>query len=164
MCMENESENFEQLRRLLALKKHELPPPGYFNRFSGQVIGRLQAERAADSDVFSKLNTEAPWLARLWQGLAGRPAFAGAFGAAICAVLLGGIFLAEKPAAPSPFASSVQPESPFLAASPVNASPSLNQPLLAATNTSGAPIPNLFEMFQPYPGQEQTVAAPAPGN
>lgn len=164
MRMENESENFEQLRRLLALKKHELPPPGYFNRFSGQVIERLQAERNAD--VLSKLNTEAPWLARLWQTLAGKPAFAGMFGAAVCAILLGGIFLAEKPAETSSFADAVQhpAESPFMAASPVNTGANLNQPLLTSTNPAGGSVPNLFEMFQPYPGQAQTVSAPASGN
>ncbi len=34
----NESEhNFQDLKRLLKLKRHEVPPPGYFNNFSSMT-------------------------------------------------------------------------------------------------------------------------------
>jgi len=43
----NENENnFESLRRLLAHKRHETPPPGYFNSFSGQIIACIRAGEA----------------------------------------------------------------------------------------------------------------------
>ncbi len=61
-------EDFTDLRRMLALKRHEIPPPGYFNGFSAKVIARIEA---------AELVAPLPWwrafLAPLnWQrGLAG---------------------------------------------------------------------------------------------
>jgi hypothetical protein len=46
----NETEqNFEELKKLLTIKRHEVPPPGYFNHFSGQVISRIRAGEAGGS-------------------------------------------------------------------------------------------------------------------
>jgi len=81
--MNPDSHNFEQLRKLLALKRHEQPPPGYFNRFSGQVISRIKAgEKAGDG---------LDWLGRLWSVLETKPMLTGAFGAAVCALVISGI-------------------------------------------------------------------------
>jgi len=84
--MNPESENFESLRRALALKRHEVPPPGYFNQFSASVISRIEAgERSVKSPgAFA-------WLQNLWQTLERKPAFAGAFGVAVCGLLVTGI-------------------------------------------------------------------------
>lgn len=154
MRMENESENFDQLRKLLALKRHEQPPPGYFHKLPGEVISKLRAERQAKADPIARLNYEAPWLMRLWQKLEANPVFAGAFGAGACALLLAGIFFTEKPAAPSTLADSANlPQSaPFVAAVPAdpNLNRGLTQPiLLAGTNATGGPGPNLFDLYQP---------------
>ena len=85
--MNPESENFEQLRRLLALKRHEQPPPRYFSNFSSQVIDRIRADGAAQR----RPATEGTWWERLWTMLEAKPLFAGAFGAGVCAVLVSGI-------------------------------------------------------------------------
>jgi len=78
----NENENnFESLRRLLAHKRHETPPPGYFNSFSGQIIARIRAgeARAARTDSSSEIS----WFLKLLQAFELKPAFAGAFASAL---------------------------------------------------------------------------------
>jgi hypothetical protein len=146
MRMENENENFDQLRKLLALKKHEQPPPGYFNKLPGEVISRLRAERRSSSDPLAKLGTEAPWLVNFWQKLQGRPAFAGAFGVAVCALLLAGIFFMEKPARPD---DSSRPSK----ASPLNLAggAELGQPAPGGlpSDTNMPPVPSLFDLYTP---------------
>jgi hypothetical protein len=92
MSMYPDPESFDQLRRLLALKRHEEPPPGYFHKFSGQVIARIRAgERPAPG--FSRLFLDAPWLQRLWAALEARPVLAGSMGVGCCALLLASVVL-----------------------------------------------------------------------
>lgn len=95
----NENENdFESLRRLLAFKNRETPPPGYFNNFSRQVVARIRAGEAnAPSSASERLFSEAPWLLKLLQAIEFKPAFAGTFAAALCLVLVFGIVYAERP-------------------------------------------------------------------
>lgn len=95
--MENENENFDQLTKLLSLKKHEQPPPGYFNKLPSNVISRIRAEKAVDFSPVAKLRSEAPWLLRFWEALDTKPLFAGAVGAAACALVLVGVYHAESP-------------------------------------------------------------------
>ena len=90
MSMGPERENFEQLRKLLALKRHEQPPPRYFNDFSLQVIARIRAGEGQRS-----FHAYA-WIQRFWAALDTRPALAGAFGAAVCALLIGGVIYSES--------------------------------------------------------------------
>lgn len=45
--MSEPSEDFSELRRVLAWKRHETPPPGYFNHFSAKIIARIEAEQFA---------------------------------------------------------------------------------------------------------------------
>src|SRR6185369_4369394 len=89
--MNPDSENFEQLRRLLALKRHEVPPPGYFNNFSSKIIARIEAGEHAETAVL-----DGSWLQRLWMLLEGKPAVFGAFGAAVCGLLVAGVLNAER--------------------------------------------------------------------
>ncbi len=97
MSMSPEQENFEDVRRLLALKRHEQPPPGYFNDFSRQVIARIRAEEAAaDASLLHRWLGRAPWLRGLWAGFEAKPILAGAFGVGVCGLLVFGLASSER--------------------------------------------------------------------
>jgi hypothetical protein len=94
--MSRDNEDFGSLRRLLALKRHEQPPPGYFEGFSVQVITRIKSGERVDESVLARLFWEAPWLQRLWGALEAKPIMAGAFGAAACGLLVFGVIYSER--------------------------------------------------------------------
>ena len=94
----NETESdFEQLRKLLAAKKHETPPPGYFNHFSSGVISQIrinESSKRADG-LLGTLFSEAPWLLRIVRVFEAKPAYAGVFASALCLLLVAGIVYTE---------------------------------------------------------------------
>ena len=97
MSMSRDTENFEPLCRLLKLKRHEQPPPGYFNRFSGDVIARIKlGDGARESDFFERMVWDSPWLHRIFSAFEAKPLVAGAFGVAMCALLISGVVYSEK--------------------------------------------------------------------
>jgi hypothetical protein len=112
--MNENKNNFESLRRLLALKRHETPPPGYFEKFSREVAVRIRAgEVGGMADAFERL----PWLFRLLSAFETKPAFAGGFACALCLLLLFGIVYAERPdAAPLTLPQTTGITSPLYAA------------------------------------------------
>jgi hypothetical protein len=83
--MNSNPEDFKDLRRLLALKRHEQPPPGYFNRLSLTVAARIEAAEATQ---------ESPWWRTLFQELQPRPILVCAYGLLVCGGLLAGLGLA----------------------------------------------------------------------
>ena len=113
MSMYPDSQNFEQLRRLLALKRHEQPPPGYFNSFSAQVIARIKAgERGEDTSSLWQLFWEGNWLQKVWSAMESKPALAGAFGVMVCGLLLSGVIYSGTTTNPTKFADNVLPVQP----------------------------------------------------
>jgi hypothetical protein len=157
----NENENnFESLRRLLAFKNRETPPPGYFNDFSRQVVARIRAGETSESSV--------AWFSRLIQAFEFKPAFAGAFASALCLVLVFGIVYAERPdAAPQPLlTSSTQVSSPLAMASPTDFIPPTGSSGLIASNNSVLNLGSVASLFnQPNQNQlAQQVSFTVPGN
>jgi len=84
--MTPESENFEELRRLLALKRHEQPPPGYFTDFSAKVVARIEAAQEA---------AQLPWWRRAFLGLDAKPAMVCACSLAISGLVVLGLSVAS---------------------------------------------------------------------
>ncbi len=80
--MKPDSDNFEGLQRLLALKRYEQPPPGYFNSFADRVLHRIDS--GEDLETLS-------WWRHLTAGFALRPALAGAFGLAVAGIYFFGL-------------------------------------------------------------------------
>ena len=157
---ENES-NFEPLRRLLALKQHEMPPPGYFDGFSRRVIARIRAGEAETSASLSeRLSDQVPWLLRFLRVFEGKPVFAGAYASALCLLLIAGVILAERPEPTSEASFEPMPQTAsLLAPTTLAALPqqSVNQMLIADSSTN--PVFN-FQSTTYSPGQIPFGAQP----
>jgi hypothetical protein len=82
--MSQSPEEFEDVRRLLSLKRHEIPPPGYFERFSGQVMARIDREEALAAQ---------PWWSSLLASLGWQRLLAAANLAALAGVGIIGVTL-----------------------------------------------------------------------
>jgi hypothetical protein len=153
----NENENnFESLRRLLALKRHETPPPGYFENFSGEVMARI---RAGDAGQTESASGQLPWLFRLLTAFEAKPAFAGAFASALCLLLVLGIVYAERPdvVAQQPLLQTAEASSPLVMATPVNLSSlPVEQPALIPISSTN-PVFSSQPAGSWFASQEATV-------
>src|SRR5439155_23029016 len=94
--MNSESNEFVQIRRILALKRHEAPPPRYFNGFSSRVTARLTRE---------------PERVTWWQRLLNsfdlqplQPALMCGVGIVVCGLLSFGVISAMQIMGPTPAA------------------------------------------------------------
>ena len=166
MSMSPDQEDFQDLRQLLTLKRHEQPPPGYFSRFSSQVIARIQAGEGAEAGfIAQRFGWEANWFQQWWSGLEAKPVFAGALGLAICGLLISGIVYSDRG---EPIPAAVLVSSPRATEQPVQmadglANPLMNRPTEADLSSMGGvgsgQLPSLFKDLQrPQP---QLVGFPA---
>jgi len=104
-------ENFDQLRRLLALKRYEAPPPGYFHNFSGKVMARIEAAEMALAPA---------WWQKLGLDFNFKPAMICGLGVVVCGLLSAGVLAsfvtADEPVAGmglEPMAGFAAEASPF---------------------------------------------------
>jgi hypothetical protein len=96
--METRSDDFNELRKLLALKRHEQPFPRYFNEFSGRVIDRLRTP---------ELLPEPTWWERLGFAFDLRPALVCVMGVMVSSLFFFGAMTAVPTEAP--VTAGVQP-------------------------------------------------------
>ncbi len=99
--MSLDQDNFQALRRLLALKRHEQPPPGFFDAFARRVISRLEADELVEEAAGVNPGFwEVPWLQRFLATFDRSSALAGTFGLAVCGLLLAGLICSVAPQQP----------------------------------------------------------------
>ena len=79
--MNSQSDNFEQIRKLLSLKKYEQPPPGYFEHLSARIINRIESADAGRTTLWERLGF----------AFGSKPAFVCALGVVICGLFCIGI-------------------------------------------------------------------------
>jgi hypothetical protein len=151
-------DNFDDLRRLLALKRHEQPPPGYFQSFSAKVVARIEAAETAAAAM--------PWWKRWLAGIEAGPAMAFSMAVVVGGALLAGLSLAPEQgssAALSPASEpllAVKPSSsllalPELASLPEVASNAIAHPITTASD--GYAPASLFEIRLPQPVQPASM-------
>jgi len=164
--MSLETENFEALRKLLAVKKHEAPPPGYFDHLASDIRSRLANGEHRQSDWWREMGEEASWLQRLWASLAERPAFAGAFGMMVCGLVLGGFYFSQKPEvenATATLAESFKMQAPSSAPLQVGQVP--NPQVLASSSTNPVmAVPTGASVFDQIGVQGQAAPVSFNGN
>ena len=115
--MSEQPENFDQLLRLLALKKYEQPPVDYFDQLSEEIASRLVAETAEPEMLIDPIPSELGWVGKLWALLEARPALVGACGVAASGLVLWGILSAPRlPQTPGEAARLGEFTAPFPAA------------------------------------------------
>ncbi len=106
--MNTEPENFEALQKLLKIKKHEQPPPGYFNELPRKVWMRIEQEESRGS-----------FWNRWFQAFGLKPSVAYAFGLIICGTLIVSIGSALK-TAPESTASHSLPQNESFTSVPLS--------------------------------------------
>ncbi len=123
--MSERGQNFDDLKKLLKLKRYEVPPPGFFNHFSEEVVARIRAGESRNADsLLDQLNNQAPWLVSFLRLFEAKPGIVGGFATSLCLLLLFGVVLAER--------SETGPKNIFTAAAD-------GQATVAAVETSATP-------------------------
>jgi hypothetical protein len=81
MTMNTDQEDFDSLRRILALKRHEQPPPGYFNTLSSKICARIESRHGIEEPSL--------WARFFAEGI--KPALAYSFVLSVCGLMAYGL-------------------------------------------------------------------------
>ena len=154
MSMSSDPQNFEALRRLIALKRYERPHPRFFNDFSSQVIARIKAGEHLRDETSGLLSFS--WFHRLWMAFETKPMLAGAAGLAACALVVAGFVFSEN-VPDSPLASggptALMVERPVVTPMPEHAATLVTFGSMSGVPTA-QPAGSLFQEFRD--NQKQT--------
>ncbi|HEY6167698.1 MAG TPA: hypothetical protein VI454_06640 [Verrucomicrobiae bacterium] len=131
--MTPENEDFEEVRRLLALKRHEQPPPGYFTNFSSKVIARIEAEQET---------ARLPWWRRLVASFDARPALVCAYALAVGGLFVVGLSLATKDDRATALVLPAAPHHSMVAAQPSTSAPVASAESVGQVTMQLRPMPS----------------------
>lgn len=145
--MQRSPEDFDRLRRLLALKRYERPPAGCLDEIRHAVLEELR--RTASVPARPEPRFGAWWWA-LKEALAPRPLWAGALSVAVCAVIVGAVLQAERVHLPlglegtgTPTPASLTPTPWLQVSAPVGGAFPETRSFVADTNLPSAVGPSL---------------------
>lgn len=122
-------ENFDPLRRLIALKRYEAPPPGFFESFSSKVMARIEAAEMAATPA---------WWQRLGFDFNFKPALVCGLAVVVCGLLSAGVLASVIETANQPVAGLSMESSVAFGASPLgqmyaaDAAPRSTEPVFSA--------------------------------
>ena len=176
--MDPNTGTFEQLQRLLAVKRYEQPPPGFFNNFSSKVIARIEAGDRGEATVLAweERFWGMAWLQRIWSALETKPAFAAALGVVVSGAVIGGIVASEgletESVNPDPVVAQSVPRPAAAVPNELTAVAAPNSALPVAAPASFNPVDSLSgsqlgsrSLFEQIPQvQVQSVGFPLRGN
>jgi hypothetical protein len=138
--MNPENQDFETLRKLLSVKRHEQPPPGYFNELPNKIWKRIEANEVQPS-----------FWERILPAFALKPAVAYSFGLIICGTLIvtmGSVL--KSPDAPNN--TAIKAVTQPLAISPIpsnmgmnDSAPQISTPDQGVSSTNPVLDPNAFK-------------------
>jgi hypothetical protein len=158
--MATDPENFDRLLKLLALMRHEQPPPGYFDKFSREVIVRLKAGEVGRKSWLDDLGQQASWAQKIWTLFEAKPALPGVFGAVVCGFLLAGIIYAQRLDLRPPTLASPPPHE--IALVPPNPIAETDASATALLTSSTNPLPTWLFDGTGLKNQAERVLWPAP--
>src|SRR5687768_15963825 len=96
--MNSQPDNFEQIRKLLALKRYEQPPPGYFESLSARIITRIESAESDRPGLWERLGF----------AFGSKPAFVCALGVVVCGLFCIGILSTLQGTAATAIAAAPQ--------------------------------------------------------
>src|SRR5215469_11847907 len=113
--MTEDSNDFKRLQRLLALKRHEQPPPGYFYHFSREVVLRIKAGELGEAEA-KWWAFDGSWLKWLWTACERKPVLAGGAGVALCGFFVAATLISVSGDAPTVAISQNVPANQYVSA------------------------------------------------
>jgi hypothetical protein len=151
----------DELQRMLALKRHETPPPRFFNGFSDKVIDRLDAPEPIGDQA---------WWQRL--GLDSKPVLVCASALVVCGLLVVGIIASLRVERPKP-PPRAQGDDSLLAApsgsalaapvpQPLASTPNEEMPRVGDAIVISEKSPFSSPKLQPNPASANTRTDPRP--